>query len=69
MNIKGKLPQRVGGTRWIPHMKKALAAVFRGYAALIGHLENQSHTVPKADGLARMLRDYNVMAFAVLLQV
>ena len=33
------MPTRVGGTRWVPHMLKALDHFLRGYAAVVQHLE------------------------------
>ena len=33
------LPTRVGGTRWVSHVLKALDHFLRGYSAIIQHLE------------------------------
>ena len=33
------LPTRVGGTRWVPHTKRALSNVLTGYKCIIQHLE------------------------------
>ena len=69
MGDKDILPKRVGGTRWIPHTKKALESLFRGFAVYSSHLENESHTNSKADGLARLITSFNVIVFALILQV
>lgn len=69
MNVKGTLPHRVGGSRWMPHIKKALETLFRTYPAFISHLQNESHQNAKAEGLAKIMDDFNIIAFAILLQV
>ena len=69
MDIKEILPKRVGGTRWMPHTKLALESLFRGFPVYAAHLENESHTNAKAEGLARLITSYNVITFALVLQV
>ena len=64
VKVKGTLPRRVGGSRWMPHMKRALTTLFSGYRGYIAHLENQSHSLPKAEGLAKLMSNYNMMVFA-----
>lgn len=39
MGQKVILPTRVGGTRWIGHLKKAIECYLQGYKAIIQHLE------------------------------
>lgn len=39
LDLKMKIPTRVGGTRWLPHTKKAIDHVLYGYNAIIQHLE------------------------------
>ena len=69
MQVKEILPKRVGGTRWMPHTKNALESLFKGYAVYSSHLENESHSNAKAEGLARLITTFNVIAFAFILQV
>jgi hypothetical protein len=40
------------------------APLFSGYRGYIAHLENQSHSLPKAEGLAKLMSNYNMMVFA-----
>lgn len=56
-------------SQWMPQTKKALQTLFRTYPAFISHLENESHSNPKAKGLAKMLEDCNIMTFVAFLQV
>lgn len=37
------MPTRVGGTRWLPHLHKAVDHFLRGYAAFISHLQKVCH--------------------------
>ena len=69
MEVKGTLPHRVSGSRWMPHMKKALKTFFQSYPAFISQLQNESNSNAKAEGLAKMLEDYSIMRFAAVLQV
>ncbi|XP_023932929.1 zinc finger protein 862-like [Lingula anatina] len=57
------LPTRVGGTRWLPHLCKAIAAYLKGYRAIKIQLENSSHTAPKAQGLVKLMKNTAVMGF------
>ncbi|XP_062618113.1 uncharacterized protein LOC134279702 [Saccostrea cucullata] len=52
----------------MPHMKKALQTFFKTYPAFISHLHNESHSNPKAEGLAKMLEDCTLMTYAAFLQ-
>ena len=65
----GTLPHRVGGSRWMPHIKKSLDTFFRTYPAFLSHLQNNSHSNAKAEGLAKMMMELNTVAFAALIQV
>ncbi|XP_062585604.1 zinc finger protein 862-like [Saccostrea cucullata] len=67
INISGTLPHRVSGSRWMPHMKKALQTLFKTYPAFISHLQNESHSNPKAEGLVKMLEDCTLMTYAAFL--
>ena len=67
--VKGILPPRVGGTRWLPHIMASLNALFRCYQAYVTHLENESHRTAKAEGLAIMAKNFNVICFAMILHV
>ena len=69
MSVKGVLPHRVGGSRWMPHMKKALLALFISYPGYLSHLQTLSHTNAKAEGLARMIGSYDIMVYAAFMYV
>ncbi|XP_053405013.1 E3 SUMO-protein ligase KIAA1586-like [Mercenaria mercenaria] len=62
------LPTRVGGTRWLPHLDLAIRNFIRGYKAVRSHLESSSHTSPKAEGLAKIAGDSNLLGFVLSLQ-
>lgn len=53
----------------MPHMQKALEALFRNFEAYCSHLENASNENAKAEGLAKMMIALNVIIFAFLVQV
>ncbi|XP_060584340.1 E3 SUMO-protein ligase KIAA1586-like isoform X2 [Ruditapes philippinarum] len=63
------LPTRIGGTRWLPHIYRAISVFLKGYQAFKLHLETSSHKNPKADGLARILLDASVFVFILDLKV
>ncbi|WAR25571.1 K1586-like protein, partial [Mya arenaria] len=62
------LPTRVGGTRWLPHLDLAIRNFIRGYKAVRSHLESASHSHPKAEGLAKISADSNVLGFVLSLK-
>jgi hypothetical protein len=62
------LPTRVGGTRWLPHLHKAMNIFFKSYKVLRHHLENASHESPKAEGLCKIAGDGHVIAFLLALK-
>ena len=41
LHMKALMPTRVGGTRWLPHLLKALDHFLRGYAAVVRHLQEK----------------------------
>lgn len=43
LNMTSLMPTRVGGTRWLPHLHKAVDHFLRGYAAFISHLQKVCH--------------------------
>lgn len=69
MDVRGTMAHRLAGTRWMPHMLRCLITVFKSYSAYISHLQNESHTNAKAEGLAKILGNYQVMVFGTLLKV
>ena len=66
---KGVLPPKVTGTRWLPHMHRGISSMLRTYRAYEAHLSTISHTNPKAEGLVKIMKDKNLMAFVLFLQV
>ncbi|KAH3713209.1 hypothetical protein DPMN_002520 [Dreissena polymorpha] len=67
--MKMLLPTRIGGTRWLPHFEKALNIFSRGYKLFLYQLENASHQNAKAEGLAKMMRDGNLILYMLSLKV
>ncbi|XP_052237637.1 uncharacterized protein LOC127848952 [Dreissena polymorpha] len=69
LDLKMKIPNRVGGTRWLPHTKKAIDHVLYGYNAIIQHqeqIQNPSDAAHRKDSAAKgnkflkLLKDSNV---------
>ena len=66
------LPSRVGGTRWLAHLQKTLSNFLNGYPAFPAQLENASNyrdSSGKAEGLAKLAADMNVVSFILILQI
>ena len=60
------LPTRVGGTRWVPHLLRAVQAFFKGYKAIVSQLSSASQPPvrnSKAEGLAKLATDVGVVTF------
>ena len=53
----------------MPHLRKALSSLFQSNPAYITHLQTMSHTHAKAEGLAKLLGNKDIIAYAALLQV
>lgn len=69
MNIKKILPTRVEGTRWLPHVFRAINVLIKGYRGLRAQLENSSHANAKAEGFAKIIPDVAVITFILTLKV
>ncbi|TDH07307.1 hypothetical protein EPR50_G00104580 [Perca flavescens] len=75
LHMKALMPTRVGGTRWLPHLFKALDHFLRGYAGIVRHLEEKSQEATninfvlraKAKGLLKIGKDGGVLRFCCLL--
>ena len=71
--LKVLLPKRAGGTRWITHVLAAINVILKNYVAFRRHLETASHdkslTSAKAEGLAKLLSDFNVIGMAITMKV
>ncbi|WAR09929.1 ZN862-like protein [Mya arenaria] len=70
-------PQRLQGTRWLPHVMKASDALMKGYSAIRTHFEHVSQAGPnqatdavkgRAKHLATKLQDWRVLRFMAFLQ-
>ena len=49
-----RIPSRVGGTRWVPHISTAVSNVLKGYKGLVTHLSQvMNHDVPGRTTAAR----------------
>ncbi|MES9883985.1 MAG: hypothetical protein ABW185_24325 [Sedimenticola sp.] len=68
MEIKGLLPPKVTGTRWLPHLYRAINSLLRTYLAYEAHLSTLSRKA-KAEGLAKMVVNFGLISFVLCLQV
>lgn len=68
LGINGTVPHKINSTRWLPHMKRAMENLFRTFQAFLSQLQNASHVNPKAEGLARVLCNLQILAFASILE-
>lgn len=69
LNINQILPSRVGGTRWLPHVARAINGFIKGYRAIRLQLESASHNNAKAEGLAKLARDGSIISYMLILKV
>lgn len=69
MKMPTSFPTRAGGTRWVPHTLKAICIFLKSFPVIVAHLQDVSHTVPKAEGLAKMALDVNLFIFMLMLKV
>lgn len=63
------LPSRVGGTRWLPHVERAISAFVKGYKPIKMQLETASHQNSKAEGLAVLMRNGGIISYMLILKV
>lgn len=66
---KGVYPTKVTGTRWLPHLFRAICALMKTYNALEAHLATASHGNAKGEGLYKLMVDKQLMAFVLFLYV
>lgn len=69
MDVKGVLPPKVTGTRWVGHVSGGVESLCRTYVAYNAHLCSASHSNAKAEGLAKLLLNNDLVCFLLLLQV
>jgi hypothetical protein len=69
LEMKPIMPTRIGGTRWLPHVERAIKVFMKGYKAFCFHLQNSSHENAKAEGLAKLACDGHVLVFMLKLKV
>ncbi|XP_053385072.1 zinc finger protein 862-like [Mercenaria mercenaria] len=67
-SVKGVLPPRVTGTRWLPHLTQGITSLLKTFKAYEMHLSTASHENPKAEGFYKMLTDRNLITFAIFLK-
>lgn len=67
-------PVNIGGTRWLPHLHRALTSVTRSYGPLVAHFEHVVETksssaemVGRARHISRHLKDFKSLQFVFLL--
>ena len=72
LNCKPILPTLVGGTRWLSHLCRAIAAFLKAYPAVVAQLSTASQppqSNAKAEGLAKLATDGRVLSFILILKV
>lgn len=69
LEMKSIVPPRVGGTRWVGHMRRAISCCLSSYPAIVDQLSDASNGNPKAEGLVKLLTNYDTMAFMLTIQV
>ena len=69
LGIKGVLPPKVTGTRWLPHLSRGVTALTRTFRAYEAHLSSPSHSNPKAEGLVKIMLSKDLGCFVLFLQV
>lgn len=69
LDIKGVLPPKVTGTRWLAHLSRGITCLLRTFRAYEAHLCSLSHTNPKAEGLVKIMLSKEVMCFILFLKV
>ena len=60
---------KVTGTGWLGHVTQGLDSMAKTYLALNTHLSTSSHQNAKAEGLAKLLLNKEVVACMVFLRV
>ena len=69
-------PKRIGNTRWIPHLLAALENFFKGYVAIIHHLEKLTETdseatstlKAKAKGILKSAKNLSLIKYAFFMK-
>lgn len=69
LGVKSTLPPKVTGTRWLPHVSRSINNLIKSFRPYEMHLSSSSHQNPKAEGLAKLLVNKEMLAFMLLLQV
>ena len=69
LGMKPQVPSRIGGTRWMAHMIRAINKTLASFQGLTTHLATASHSNAKAEGLYKLLTSTGTLAFIVFLRV
>ena len=69
LEMKGVLPPKVTGTRWLPHLQRGIIALIRSFRGFEAHLCTISHTNPKAEGLVKIMLGNDIVCFSLFLKV
>ncbi|XP_060083578.1 zinc finger protein 862-like [Ylistrum balloti] len=67
VDIKGVLPTKVTGTRWLPHLSRGIKNLLRSYKAFEAHLATISYSNPKGEGLYKIMTSKDVVCFVLFL--
>ena len=68
-NIKGLMPPKVTGARWLAHLSRGIISVTRTFKAYEASLCTLSNKNPKAEGMAKILLNKHVICFMLFLKV
>ncbi|KAJ8332532.1 hypothetical protein SKAU_G00423210 [Synaphobranchus kaupii] len=69
LNIKIWKPANLGGTRWLPHIEKALNTLMRDYTPVLTHMENTLETRSASADMLGRARQCTQLLFVGLVQV
>ncbi|KAJ8332693.1 hypothetical protein SKAU_G00424820 [Synaphobranchus kaupii] len=68
LNIKIWKPANLGGTRWLPHIEKALNTLMRDYTPVLTHMENTLETRSASADMLGIARQCTQLLFVGLVQ-
>lgn len=69
LNIRGTLPPKVTGTRWLAHLDRGMTSLTRTFQAYEAHLSSLSHTNPKAEGLYKIMTEKSLVCYVLSMKV
>ena len=67
--MKSRMPTRIGGTRWLPHLWRGVDCVLVIFVPLSSCLADGSHENPKAEGLYKLLVSTDIVSCLLFMRV